>query len=252
MTIFRALFSTTIMVIALSSAPARAEDFSTTSLLAEYAGNLRDPYYGNNAVDGAVNIVTLEHFGTWEYGDNFFFVDMVSGRLADFNGNDAHTRSRLYLEWGPRISLSKVSGTPVAFGPVRDVLLAAQVNRDGEGYNVEMFGLGVDLALPAFSQFSVNLYSRKDNLNSRTYQVTASWGLPFTALSAPFLFEGYIDVAGTDNNGEDINTQPRLFVDLSKLAGKQKSALLAGVEWYYHKNRWMEMNVPLWTLKWNW
>ncbi len=233
----------------LPAAPVHAEEFSTTSVLYQYAGNLRDPYYGNNAVDGKVTTITFEHFGVWDYGDNFFFVDLLSGRLADFNGNDAGTGSRIYMEWSPRVSLSKVSGAALQYGIVKDLYLAGQINRNGEGFMVEMIGAGTDLALPGFAYFNLNAYSRKDNFNARTYQVSFAWGMPFAIGPAPLLFEGYFDIAGTDNDGEDINTQPRLWVEaLHVKSGK----LYAGVEWFYHRNRHFEANVPQWALKWTW
>lgn len=246
------VFMVAAMALLFSAKSARAEGFSSTALLYEYAGNLRDPYYGNNAVDGAVTTVTLEHFGEWALGDNFFFLDMLSGRMADFGGADAYKSSRLYAEWGPRVSFSKAFGVALPPGAVKDLFLAGQFNRDGEGFMAEMFGVGADFAVPGFNFVSLNLYSRKDNFNSRTHQLTASWGADFRLAGADMLFEGHFDFAGTDNNGEDVNSQPRLFVDMSRLAGAGRGALLAGVEWYYHQNNNFTQNVPQWTLKWVW
>lgn len=238
-----------ISALFLSFTPtvSNAEEASSTSVLYHFAGNLRDTGYGYNAVDGAVNVITLEHFGLWDYGDNYFFIDMISGRLADPNGNDAHTGSRLYMEVDPRLSLSKITGKNLSFGIVGDVLLAAQLNRSGEGFMAEMYGVGVDLTLPGFAFFQIDAYVRKDNFNGATHQVTAAWGLPFMIGPVKMLCEGYVDSAGTDNSGEDVNSKPRL---LAEIAHSRSSSLMTGVEWYYHRNNGLWANVPQWTLKW--
>lgn len=241
-----------IALLLALAAPARAEDFSSNSLLLQYSGNLRDPYYGYNATDGAVTVMTFEHYGVWAFGDSFLFLDMISGQLADFNGNDAGTRSRLYAEWQPRLSMSKITGTTLKTGVISDVFIAGQLNRDGEGFIAEMIGASVDITVPGFTFVSLSAYHRKDNFNSSTHQVSVAWGLPFSAGNTSGIFEGYADFAGTDNNGEDINTQPRLLFDIAPVAGIKPGSAMIGLEWYYHKNDWFEQNVPQWTVKWVW
>lgn len=74
--------------------------------------------------------------------------------------------------------------------------------------------------------------------------MTAAWGLPFAAGPVEMFCEGYIDFAGTDNDGEDINAQPCL---LAEIMHGQTGRLMIGVEWYYHRNSHFETSIPEWS-----
>jgi len=229
--------------------PAQILAFSTTNLQLLYGSNFHDNYYGNNTSDGKMTTLTLEHFSTWGYGDNYFFVDLLSGHFLDFTGTPSGSQSRIYSEWAPRLSLSAISGHDMSAGIFKDFFLAGQLNRDGQGFHAEMVGLGVDLTIPGFNVLSTNMYLRKDNFNRATWQNTTVWNIP---LGAWLSFEGFIDLYGSDNNGTEISTQPQLLVNLGKLAGQGYEQLLVGVEWYYHHNRNLNSNALQAMLKWIW
>ncbi|MCE6982970.1 hypothetical protein EI534_37615, partial [Pseudomonas frederiksbergensis] len=76
----------------------------------------------NFAVNPSIQqTVTFEHADAWKYGDNFIFVDKIfynGGK--DFN-NGPNT---YYGEISPRLSFGKIFDQKLAFGPVKDVLLA--------------------------------------------------------------------------------------------------------------------------------
>ncbi len=237
------------LCLLLGSPSLLAEEFSTSNLQLLYGSNFHDRYYGNNTSDGNMTTLTLEHFGTWAYGDNFFFIDLTSGRFVDFGGVPTGSNSHIYAEWAPRISLSKLSGKNVNAGFFKDIFLAGELNRDGLGFHAELIGLGTDLEIPGFNVASLNLYLRKDNLNKATYQVTAIWALPLGSLLS---FEGYIDINGTDNDGTEINTQPQLLLDIGQLLAESTGKVMIGVEWYVHRNRWMNSSVPQAMTKWVW
>ena len=238
-----------ISVLLLTPSPVYSENFSTTNLQLLYGSNFHDNYFGNNTADGTMTTLTLEHFGTWAYGDHFFFIDLKSGEFLDFVGNPTANRSRIYSEWAPRISLSALTGSDLGFSIVKDLYIAAQINRDGEGFRADMGGIGIDLIIPGFNLFSVNGYLRKDNLNKMTWQTTTVWMLPL----GPYLsFEGFVDINGSDSNGTEIHTQPQLLLNIGKATNLEMDNLLIGVEWYYHHHRHIDSSALQMMLKWVW
>jgi len=228
--------------------PQTAGAFSTTNVQLLYGSGFHDPYYGNNTTDGNMTTVTLEHLSTFDYGDNYFFVDLLSGNFTGFTGTPTGSHSRIYSEWNPRLSLSKISGHDLSTGIIRDLFISAQLNRDGEGFHAELIGGAIDFNLPGFSVASAHLFWRKDNFNRPTWQTTLVWLLP---LDEWFQFTGFADIYGSDNNGTEIGTQPQLLFDLGRLLDSP-GHLQAGIEWYLHRNRNLHSSVAQAMVKWAW
>lgn len=238
-----------VVISCISPSTPQAESFSTTNIQLLYGSNFHDNYYGNNTSDGKMTTLTLEHFGIWNFGDHFFFIDMKSGNFLDFAGNPTTSRSRIYSEWAPRLSLSAITGNDLGFLIFKDFFLAGQINRDGEGFKADMAGIGVDLTIPGFHLLSVHGYLRKDNLNKRTWQTTTVWMIPL----GPWLScEGFIDVHGSDNNSTEIHTQPQLLINMGKAGKLGFDTLMLGIEWYYHHNRHLDSSVLQAMVKWTW
>ncbi len=233
----------------LLSTNIHSESFSTTNCQLLTGSKFQDHFYGYNTNTGEMRTLTLEHFGVWDYGDNFFFMDLVTGQFLDFIGTPTGNKTRMYGEWSLRLSVSKLLKSDLSILLLKDMYLAGQVNRDGEGFHAELIGLGSDLNLPLFSLFSFNAYSRKDNFNSRTWQTTFVWILPLS----PFLHtEGFMDLYGSDNNGMEIGTQSQVLVDIGALLGKVPGKFQVGLEWYIHNNDNLNSSVPQAMLKWIW
>lgn len=236
------------MLMLFFSRAAWSEDFSTTNVQVLYGANFHDPFFGYNTTDGNLTTVTLEHFGTWAYGDNYFFVDFLAGDFAGFTGNPAGKTTRIYGEWHPRLSLSKISGSDLSFSIIKEIDLAGQINRDGEGFKADLLGMGVNLDIPGFNFVELDGYARKDNFNKLTYQVTVAWDLPFG--SWPVSLTGYVDINGTDKHGIEINGQPQLLIDVGAISSLGKNHLLMGVEWYYHHHNQVNSSVAQGMMKW--
>lgn len=226
----------------------QAEDYSTTNIQVLYGSNFYDPFFGYNTVDGKLTTITLEHVSTWTYGDNYFFVDILSGNFADFTGKSTGKTTRIYSEWHPRLSLSKISNRDMSFAFVKDILLAGQINRDGEGFKANLLGLGVNLDIPNFHFVELDAYARKDNFNSLTYQITVAWDFPLGTL--PASITGYVDINGTDKYGTEINGQPQLLIDAGAISGFTKKRLLFGIEWYYHHHKQVNSHALQGMIKW--
>ncbi len=240
-TLFRLLILSSLMI------PLHAESWSTTSFLYLY-GEKFDQVAGSDRVrDGRMTTYTLEHAGEWEYGSNFFFIDMSQ---ADFESNDTF---KTYAEWAPALSLYKLFDRKTGTGLIKDILVAGELDQ-GNNFQATLLGMRLALNLPGFNFFDMNLFSRKDNYNDPTYQVTLAWNTTFSVASIPLIFEGFVDYYGVDFGTETLS-QPRLFID-GKLYGMKN--LHIGVELYYYRSSkapWREKiseSLPQFTLKWVW
>jgi nucleoside-specific outer membrane channel protein Tsx len=211
---------------------ARAAGWSSTNVEYLYGWNW-DPSMG----DEMRGIVTLEHVSGFAYGDNFFFVDITSptGRNK--------TLESVYGQWDPRISLSKISDSKLAFGPIGDVLLTGELgygavpvkNLFQREYN---YGLGFDIKMPGFAYFAINFWVHDTPYHDgATYQISPYWGAPFHLGTVGFLAEGFLDFIGPEGKtGVDAGrsemsliTQPRFLLDVGSL-WKKEGNLFAGTE----------------------
>lgn len=242
----------TALALALgSAAPAIAADeqgFSTTNVqLLQGFGSFDDRKLGYDTNSGDMTTVTINHFSTWSYGDNFFFVDMQTGYFKPSVGDAGHLTgiprgeagATLYGEWHPRLFVNKLTGAKdPLFGIFRNWGPAFELNQ-GEAFYAYLAGLGVDFALPFPYSVGLNVYYRYDRFDRHVWQVSPFWNIPFAVGPVPFLFSGFVDVAGTkDVNGNqdlDVMAQPELLVDVLAPFGGKANRLYAGVEWYVHK-----------------
>ncbi len=227
----------------------QAEEWSTTNIQLLY-GNDFDRLVGEKQVlDGDMKTVTIEHAGGWEYGSNFFFIDMSS---ADYASGEKQT---VYAEWAPKLSFSKLSSTDLSWGFIKDIYLAGELNR-GNDFSANNIGLGVGLDLLGFDFIDLNLLSRNDNFNDATFQIVLAWKKQFDLASVPFVFEGFLDYYGTDY-GTEVLTQPRLLID-GRVISEEMNKLQAGIELYYYKSSaapWrgsIHETVPQFMIKWVW
>ena len=99
----------TACCLLLFSGTARAQGFSITEF--QYRGGSS---LGEHPVSpaGFQNILTLQHPSGWNYGENFFFLDMKCCEGADANRD-------MYLEWYPFLSLGAITGQDYSWGPSR-------------------------------------------------------------------------------------------------------------------------------------
>jgi nucleoside-specific outer membrane channel protein Tsx len=223
-------------LIAALLAPAAQADggFSTTNVQLLQGYSFKDNLLGYDTYGGTMTTVTINHFSTWEYGDNFLFGDAYRGNFKGGYGAD------LYGEWHPRLFLNKLAGLP-AGGVVRNWGVAAELNQ-GRGFTALMAGPGFDLALPGFVVAGVNLYYRYDtvyipgvvDIYTHTWQLSPFWTVPFSLGKAQFLFTGFLDLTTNHDKKLDLMTQPELLVDVGALLGQKAGKLHAGVEWYLH------------------
>jgi nucleoside-specific outer membrane channel protein Tsx len=193
--------------------------------------SILDTNFAGKLDDGSKTTLTLNHFSTWEYGDNFLFADLSRGRIAGASWTDA------YVEWHPRLFVNQLlrQKEPL-FGVIRNWGLAAEVNQ-GAGFFAYMGGVGFDLVAPHGWVLGLNGYYRYDNFNHHGWQLSPFWTIPFKAGPVPFLFTGFLDANGLDDgthHGVEIWAQPELLVDVLAPFGGKPGKIYAGVEWWFH------------------
>jgi nucleoside-specific outer membrane channel protein Tsx len=267
----RSLLAAAVLATLVALPSGARADFATTNLQVLQGWYFYDPSVGSDVKGGAMSTITLNHFDSWKYGDNFAFVDLMQGQFTD------GTNSHLYAELHPRLFLNRLAGAKgTVLGIFRDAGLAGELNL-GHGFQAWLGGLGVDFALPFPGTVSLNVYYRYTALqlpaiparpfNIRSYddtwQVSPSWVIPFSIATVPFLFTGFVDVDGVKQldgaRGVEVMAQPELLVDVLGAAGGAKNTILVGVEWYLHHhpdNRTLGapsnlISAPQALLQWN-
>ncbi len=214
--------------------------------------------YGKNfAVDSAggkegdiQQTITFEHASGWTWGDMFLFVD--NKWYNGISGSDGHT---YYGEFSPRLSLGKISGADLSFGPIKDVLISATYERgesqdDGTPNQNYLLGPAVDLAIPGFDRFALNTYYRKPDGTtgkpSGQWQITPTWAITIPVGKSDILFDGYIDWVVNDKGSKakgdylakNLHINPQVKYDLGKALDYTPGKLYVGIEYDYWSNKY--------------
>ena len=191
--------------------------------------------YGRNLKQsGDLATITLEHFGDYGALEHFGFADLF---------NDASLKSpNLYLEWYPKLSLSRATGREIKWGPIRDVALAGGINvlfGGSEDFFVYTAGPAFKFRIPGTGLLQLETYYYKQHGEQYhgTYQFTPSWDIPLPVSEKVRLrFRGFMDFIGDRGPGRtQYLTQPQLFWDLGNAWGKPNIIFL-GSEWRYWNN----------------
>ncbi|MBA1263769.1 outer membrane protein OmpK [Stutzerimonas sp. NM35] len=189
--------------------------------------------------------ITFEHASGWSWGDMFLFVD--NKWYNGLSGGEGHT---YYGEFAPRLSLGKISGADMSFGPVKDVLVAATYERGEGGNQIYLLGPGFDLDAPGFDRLAFNFYYRKPDGStgkpSGQWQVTPTWAITIPVGKSDILFDGYIDWvvndAGSKSRGDfvskNLHINPQVKYDLGKALDMTPGKLYVGIEYDYWSDKY--------------
>ena len=214
--------------------------------LLQWQGNSITYLYGK---DFTVNpeiqqTFTFEHADGWKYGDNFIFIDKIFYNGKKDSGNGPNT---YYGEISPRLSFGKIFDQKLAFGPVKDVLLA-MTYEFGEGdTEAYLIGPGFDLDIPGFDYFQLNFYQRTtdgDRAGDNVWQITPAWSYTIPVGSSDILIDGFMDwVVDNDENRRgtyqaNLHFNPQIKYDLGKALKMGDKQLYVGIEYDYWKNKY--------------
>ncbi len=255
------IFKQSVIALLLAGAAgaASAADWSDAYIGYTYGEKYKEP---GNAADVQKDILTLSYVGGYKYGVNFFTLDM----LTSDNKNPAHGSStgspsergaqEVYVVYSNTLSLSKVTGKPMKFGPIRDIGIQAGFDYNskndtfGAGLIKYIAGPKVEFDVPGL--LTLGLFYYKENNNNGisgkdvsfdpTYRVATVWSFNFDA-GLPAVFKGFANYTGEkgkDGFGGDTAAETwldtGLLWDVGSAAGTPKT-FYAGVGYQYIKNK---------------
>ncbi|HSV50537.1 MAG TPA: outer envelope protein [Burkholderiaceae bacterium] len=256
------------LAIACITSAANAAEWSDSFIGYSYGSKFREP---GSADDVKKHIVTLQYVGGYKYGVNFFSVDLLKSDLANPAkgpglGTSSNTGAQeLYLTYNNTLSFGKLSGTPLKFGPLRDVGMQAgfdfNAKNDAFGSGVVKLigGPKVEFDVPGLLTLGLFYYRElhsnngivgSDVKSKAAPRLATVWAFDLNA-GAPAVFKGWATHTGSKGkDGFGGNTSPETWVEASLLwdigagSGKPKT-FYAGLGYQYIKNKFgSQPSVP--------
>jgi len=276
------------LVLALAAgwsvSAAAADDFSDTFIGYRYGTRFREP---NNPNDIVKNIVQFSHSSTYKYGSNFLNVDYFKSDSADpANGPGSSGAAEAYLSYRNQLQYGKVTGTPLAFGLIRDVALTAGFDLNTKDSaaaphkQVIVVGPTVKFDVPGFLDVGVWYYRERNHCGTppclqsdahsdvtfdATYMLNATWGVPFEVATVPMKFQGYLNLVGpkgkdytNHDTAKETLLRTSLMVDVGQVLASRKGTIFAGVGYEYWHNKFgnqpgvgTQVSAPQLQLEWH-
>lgn len=245
------------LTVALNAPMVSAETWGNTEVQLQALGELERVGTGGTA---DTTIITFQHAGGWEYGDNFFFMDYSRYSVNNDANFPVADSSELYGEWYSNFSLGAISGNDLSFGPVKDIGVVAGFNFAPEVDSAWVLpGVRFALDLPgfAFAQIDVTGYIHQGGGSAdspvftvvdedSSFMVDFAWAYPFKIGSTSWSIEGHLEYIdgrtqvnsfGTTELESWILFQPQIRLDLGEVLGHKAQRLFVGVEYQYWKNK---------------
>jgi nucleoside-specific outer membrane channel protein Tsx len=276
-TVAAACAALTLLAVATAT---HAADWSDTEIMLNYGTRFREPFNPFAAQDPArpwLNdtdvtklYLTLQHASGHRLGRNFFFVDIINSTQNDPAGG---SYGEIYSEGYSSLSLSKLTGNKMEFGPIADLNLTAGYNwgakSNGANPRVYLFGGTVDFKVPGFIFFNVDVLSYNDkgrfdggpSISDVTYQIAPAWLSKFSLGPTQWVFTGHVDFIGKRcpstgscaGRTSEILAQPELRMDIGQFAGVKETVYL-GIKWNWWRNKFgfegLDENNPQIQLNW--
>lgn len=251
----------TLGVLALLGAPAVAAEWSDTAISWRIGNDFREPFNPNKI---GKNIVALTHVSGYQYGTNFFNLDLLQSDHKDpASLNQDAGAQEAYLVYRHTLDIGKLRGREIRFGAIRGVgaTLGFDWNTKNDvGYNSRkrMLVAGPTLMwdVPGFLNTSL-LLLHESNAPSGAFppistvrgrytydlhpMLTASWGMP---LGERWKFEGYANYIASkgksetgNDTGPETNIDMQLMFDAGAALGQRKNLLRIGIAYQFWNNK---------------
>lgn len=255
-----------VALAALFAGTAMSADWSVSDLQYRYGTKFND----NGSTGGptfAKDLVQFQNVTGNSWGRTYFFLLMSKGSEEDKRSGELYSEGDAYL------SLSKVTGKSLSFGPLKDLNVnigynyGAKNSAFGPNAKVVTYGVGVEFDAPGFTYFNLDVVAYRDqgtysgfgggNLcgkHATGYQITPYWKAPFSIGRLKFVFDGYVDIIGSHGScKQQILAEPQLKLDIGDLWGKAGSVYM-GLEYQYWRNKFGSSanteKVPQLVLQW--
>lgn len=196
-----------------------------------------DPLYGYGTTDKNLEMFQYEHFSTHDWGDIYFDAELYHGHNvgAPFdNGND--TQDLFVLN--PRLSIGKLTGTPISWGPINDVSFIARWEESsyptGDRFHSQNYGISLNFTVPGFAWFESGALYRHTNFDHRTWLWrTVLLSNPIPVANQNFHFNLLSLVNGSDHSGTEVLERADV---LWEVAGHAQTQLGVRLEYARYAN----------------
>lgn len=255
--ILKVFATTAIVTSAMMSEAPHAETWGYTEIQLQAFGELELAGTGGTA---DATIITFQHAGGWEYGDNFFFIDHSRYSVNSNTNFPVEDSSGFYGEWYSNFSLGAITGNNLSFGLVKDIGIVAGINFAPEVDSMWILpGVRFSLDLPGFTFAQVNvtgyIHQGGGSANSpvfiivdeaSSFMIDFSWAYPFNLGSTSWSIEGHLEyIDGRQQTNSFGSTeleswilfQPQVRLDLGDALGNKAGRLFVGIEYQYWHNK---------------
>lgn len=169
-------------------------------------------------------LLTLEYVNASTWGDLFLFTD----RSHSKNGNKTN-----YSEISPRLKIWQ-SETHSLINQI-SLSTTAELGEDFANY---LYGVGIDLNIPKFKFFKLNLLKRNNEQIEDNWQLTYVWAIPFQFSGHQFIYDGFIDWSSKNSQTyASVNFTSQLKYSISSLFNTENKVYL-GTEIVYWRNKY--------------
>jgi hypothetical protein len=253
--------------LALTATQAQAQGFSDTLI------GIRDSVFASNpggekgSRDVNKAIVNVGHFDVWDYGSNFFNVDILFSDANEPAANSSGGSTEFYAVYRGQLSPDKIFGLNTKFGPISAINFEfgadAETENSAFGPNKKLLIAGpnfhfdlpagfLDIGVHVSKEWSHNGFSScpsscgkggPTNFNpAPEFEFVWLYPLAFTGL--PLDFRGFMNIVlpkGPDGFGNhtytEILARPQLQLDVGKMLINKphKPDLYLAVELWHHK-----------------
>ena len=256
--------------LALTSYAAHAEGFSDTwwgvrdALTASNVGGNPGDEKGSRNVNKV--IFNTGHFDIWDYGENFFSIDVLLSNPNEAANNSSGGSTELYGVYRTQLSPDKIFGLNTKFGPFREINLElggdleTENNAFSPNKKMIIFGPNFHMDVPAgFLNIGVHGYKEWNNNGFCADSCTKPggpvtfdmapefeivWLFPLTFTHQPIDFRGFFNIVlpkGKTGFGSQTATEyltrPAIYVDIGDLIMHKPHKLYAyaQLELWLHK-----------------
>jgi nucleoside-specific outer membrane channel protein Tsx len=244
-----------VLLLAFAGAAGAAE-FQSVNINALYTTKSKaDTVLGTGTDDEKLKTYQFEYFGGLKYGDIYvdaevFSGDNVAGAGAGSFGGITNWQS--LIVFNPRLSLGKLSGGKLGFGPLADVSLIARYERasyaDFRTYN---HGVSFNFNVPGFAYFESGILRRNTNFyHGKVLWRSVLMSNPLELGGQRVRFNLLSLVNGTEVNGTEVFLRPELLWELDA-----KGSFQLGVRYEVHRYKVNDRDYSRYSpnvmLKWN-
>jgi len=238
---------------------AHAQGFSDTSIGVRDSLTVANPGGEKGSRDVNKVVFNVGHFDVWDYGSNFFNVDMLLSNPNEPAYNSPGGSTEFYAVYRGQLSPDKILGINTKIGPFQAINF--EFGGDLESENTQFapnkklliagpnFHLDVpagflDLGVHVSKEWNHNGFAGKAVNFDATPEFEFVWLFPMTFTGLPMDFRGFANIVlpkGKDGFGNktvyEFLSRPQIQLDIGKLMfGKpHKPDLYLAVELWEHK-----------------